>query len=106
MFPDSEYAADAKSKTALIEDHLAGHEMNVGRYYLKNKEYISALNRFASVTDNHQTTPQIEEALYREVEVYRMLGLDKEATKKEEILRNNYPESKWTKRATELIAKE
>lgn len=106
MFPDSEYAADAKSKIALIEDHLAGHEMNVGRYYLKNKEYISALNRFASVTDNYQTTPQIEEALYREVEVYRMLGLDKEASKKEEILRNNYPESKWTKRATELISKE
>lgn len=106
MYPDTPYAADAKSKMALIEDHLAGHEMSVGRYYLKNKEYISALNRFATVTDNHQTTSQIEEALYREIEVYTILGLTNEAKKKEEILRNNYPESKWAKLAAELIAKE
>lgn len=106
MFPDSQYAADAKNKMALIEDHLAGHEMTVGRYYLKNKEYVSALNRFSAVTDHYQTTEQIEEALYREVEIYTILGLNKEARKKEEILRRNYPESKWSKRAAELIAKD
>jgi len=106
MFPESEYAADAKSKMALIEDHLAGHEMNVGRYYLKNKEYISALNRFSTVTDVYQTTAQIEEALYREVEIYTLLGLDKEAEKKEEILRRNYPDGKWTAMAEKLIKKD
>lgn len=67
---------------ALIEDHLAGHEMSVGRYYLENKEYISALNRFSTVTDVYQTTSQIEEALYREIEIYTLLGLDSEAVKK------------------------
>lgn len=106
MFPDSEYAIDAKAKMILIEDHLAGHEMAVGRYYLQNKEYISALNRFSTVSDVYQTTAQIEEALYREVEVYTILGLTKEALKKEEILRNNYPNSKWAKLAEELVAKE
>lgn len=105
MFPNSQYAADAKSKMALIEDHLAGHEMSVGRYYLQNKEYISALNRFSTVTDQYQTTAQIEEALYREVEIYTILGLTKEARKKEEILRRNYPDSKWSARAAELVAK-
>lgn len=105
MFPDSEYAKDAKAKMALIEDHLAGHEMNVGRYYLFNKEYISALNRFSTVTEEYQTTSQIEEALYREVEIYTILGLNAEAKKKEEVLRNNYPNGKWTKMATELVSK-
>lgn len=105
MFPDSEYAKDAKAKMALIEDHLAGHEMNVGRYYLFNKEYISALNRFSTVTEEYQTTSQIEEALYREVEIYTILGLSAEAKKKEEVLRNNYPNGKWTKMATELVSK-
>ena len=105
MFPDSEYAADAKAKMALIEDHLAGHEMAVGRYYLENKEYVSALNRFSTVTDVYQTTNQIEEALYREVEIYTILGLDNEADKKEEILRRNYPDSKWAKMAEKLINK-
>ncbi len=105
MFPDSEYAADAKGKIALIEDHLAGHEMAVGRYYLENKEYVSALNRFSTVTDNYQTTNQIEEALYREVEIYTILGLNSKAEQKEEILRRNYPDSKWSKRATKLVKK-
>ncbi len=106
MFPDSEYAKDAKQKISLIEDHLAGHEMSVGRYYLENKEYLSALNRFSTVTDNYQTTAQIEEALYREIEIYTILGLTYEATKKERILTSNYPDSKWSKLAKELISKE
>ena len=106
LFPNSKYATDAKNKMVLIEDHLAGHERAVGRYYLENKEYISALNRFSTVTDNFQTTPQIEESLYREVEIYTILGLNKEAAKKERILVSNYPDSKWSKMATELINKD
>lgn len=106
MFPNTEYANDAKAKMALIEDHLAGHEMAVGRYYLENKEYISALNRFSTVSDNFQTTAQIEEALYREVEIYTILGLTEEASKKESILTANYPESKWSSMAKALISKE
>lgn len=106
MFPDSQYATDAKGKMALIEDHLAGHEMTVGRYYLHNKEYISALNRFSTVTDVYQTTAQIEEALYREVEIFTILGLRNEARKKAEILRRNYPDSKWAKMAAELEKKD
>jgi outer membrane protein assembly factor BamD len=99
-------AKDAKQKISLIEDHLAGHEMSVGRYYLENKEYLSALNRFSTVTDTYQTTAQIEEALYREIEIYTILGLTHEANKKERILTSNYPDSKWSKLAKELISKE
>lgn len=106
MFPDSEYATDAKSKIGLIQDHMAGHEMMVGRYYLQNKEYISALNRFSTVSDNYQNTAQIPEALYREVEIYTLLGLTTEASRKQEILQNNYADSKWAKLASDLIQKD
>jgi len=106
LFPNSEYAEDAKTKLALIADHLAGHEMSVGRYYLKNKEYISALNRFTTVADNYADTEQIEEALYREVEVYTILGLFTEAERKAQILNNNYPDSKWTKLAAKYVKKD
>jgi outer membrane protein assembly factor BamD len=106
MFPDTKYAADAKTKLGLIEDHIAGHEMSVGRYYLNNKEYVSALNRFSTVSDNYSETPQIEEALYREVEVYTILGLKGEAKKKADILKENYPDGKWSQMATDLVNKE
>ena len=101
-FPDSEYAQDAKSKMALIKDHLAGQEMEVGRYYMVQKNYLSALNRFSTVIKEYQTTPQIEEAMYRQVEIYTILGLKKEAADALKILEYNYPESKWAKMAKKL----
>lgn len=101
-FPGSEYARDAKGKMALIKDHLAGQEMEVGRYYLSQKNYLPALNRFSTVVKNYQTTPQIEEALYRQVEVYTILGLKKEAADSLRVLGHNYPKSKWYKMAVKL----
>ncbi|MBR6663757.1 MAG: outer membrane protein assembly factor BamD, partial [Alphaproteobacteria bacterium] len=65
-FPESEYAKDASSKMNLIVDHLAGQEMEVGRFYLNKQNYLSALNRFSEVVNNYQTTGHIEEALYRQ----------------------------------------
>lgn len=101
-FPNSQYAKDAKGKMALIRDHLAGQEMEVGRYYLNQKNYLSALNRFSVVVKDYQTTPQIEEALYRQVEVYTILGLNQEAEISRKILGHNYPDSKWYKLAQKL----
>ena len=101
-FPDSKYAKDAAAKMALIRDHIAGHEMEVGRYYLNEKNYLSALNRFLTVVKDFQTTPQIEEALYRQVEVYTILGLKKEAKESINVLAHNYPKSDWYKRAVEI----
>ncbi len=70
-FPNTEYAKDAEFKMALASDHLAGHEMEIGRYYLSQENYLSALNRFSGVVNNYQTTTHIEEALYlRAVEIH------------------------------------
>lgn len=101
-FPNSEYAADAKAKMNLIRDHLAGQEMEVGRFYLKQKNYLSALNRFSEVVNNYQTTGHIEEALYRQAEVYKILGMNKEFNYVVKVLGHNYPDSKWYKRAKKL----
>ena len=64
-FPDTEYARDATLKIDLTNDHLAGKEMAVGRYYLSRGDFIGAINRFRTVVDQYQTTPQIAEALER-----------------------------------------
>lgn len=103
LFSDTEYAKDAAKKINLIVDHLAGQEMNIGRYYLKNQNYLSALNRFNVVVDNYQTTPQIEEALYRQVEIYTIMGLKNQAMKSAKVLEHNYPKSKWNAQAQKLI---
>jgi len=103
-FPDSDYSRDAKVKLDLVRDHLAGKEMEIGRFYLKNKKYIAAVNRFQVVVDNFQTTSHIEEALYRLTESYLSLGLQDDAKKTASILGHNYPASKWYKYAYRLVA--
>lgn len=104
-FKDSSYAKDAKFKLELANDHLAAHEMTVGRFYLKQKELISAINRFKRVVENYQTTSHIEEALYRLVESYLALGIKEEATKYGAVLGFNYPKSKWYEYSYHLLNK-
>lgn len=102
-FPNTEYAKDAEFKMALASDHLAGHEMEIGRYYLSQENYLSALNRFSGVVNNYQTTTHIEEALYRQTEIYTIIGLPDEAQLSAKVLQHNYPKSKWFARAQRLV---
>lgn len=102
-FPDTEYAKDARLKIDLTYDHLAGQEMEIGRWYLGQKNYLSALNRFSEVVNHYQTTSQIEEALYRQVEIYTILGLNSQAEGAYKVLGYNYPDSKWYKDAEKIM---
>jgi outer membrane protein assembly factor BamD len=78
-FPDSAYARDARLKIDLTHDHLAGKEMEVGRFYMGRGQYVGAINRFKTVVDRYQTTSHVPEALHRLVESYSALGLAAEA---------------------------
>ncbi len=105
-FPDSKYSRDATLKRDLTLDHLAGKEMEIGRYYL-NRGYVNAaINRFKEVVEKYQTTTHTAEALHRLVESYITLGLTEEATQVAAVLGYNYPGSKWYERSFELLDEE
>jgi outer membrane protein assembly factor BamD len=94
-FPDSSYARDAKLKIDLCFDHLAGKEMEIGRYYQKQHLYEAAIGRFQRVVNDYQTTNHVPEALHRLTEVYLVLGLKDQARKTAAVLGYNYPGSAW-----------
>jgi outer membrane protein assembly factor BamD len=94
-FPNTEFARDAKLKIDLTRDHLAGKEMEVGRFYLKRSYYLAAINRFRRVVDEFQTTSHVPEALHRLVEAYTSIGMKEEARKAASVLGYNYPGSEW-----------
>lgn len=94
-FPESTYAKDAVLKIALVNDHLAGAEMEIGRNYLKQKLFIAAIGRFKTVVEKHQTTSHVPEALHRLVECYLALGIPSEAKAVAAVLGHNFPGSKW-----------
>ena len=93
LYPDSDYARSAMLKFDLAYDHLAGKEMEIGRYYLKGQHYAAAINRFRVVVEQYQTTTHTAEALMRLVESYLALGLTDEAQTAGAILGYNYRSS-------------
>jgi outer membrane protein assembly factor BamD len=94
-FPDSPFAREATLKKDLTLDHIAGQEMQIGRFYQKRGDLNAAINRYFTVIQDYQTTTHVPEALHRLVEVYTKLGLKDEATRIAAVLGFNYPGSKW-----------
>ena len=102
-YPESRYAADARLKLDLINDHLAGKEMEVGRFYQRQGNWLAATIRFRTVIDKYQTTTHTPEALERLVESYLALGIPEEARKAAAVLGKNYPGSEWYHRSYRLM---
>jgi outer membrane protein assembly factor BamD len=105
LFPDSQYARDAKLKLDFTRDHLAGKEMEIGRYYLNKDLYLAAMNRFRTVVNEYQTTTHVPEALERLIECDLALGLTNEARRNAAVLGYNYPGSKWYIDGYELVTR-
>ncbi len=103
-FPNSKYARDARLKLDLTLDHLAGKEMEIGRYYLRKDQYLAAINRFRLVVDRYQTTTHVPEALHRLAESYAALGIMDEAQRNAAVLGHNYPGSEWYTDSYKLVA--
>ena len=104
-YPNTEYAFDAAFKIELIEDILAAKELYVGRYYVDRKKWIPAINRFKNVVNDYDTTIYVEEALYRLVEIYYLLGLKEESKKYAALLGYNYESSQWYENSYALFDK-
>jgi len=102
-YPNSKYSRDAKLKLDLTYDHLAGKEMQVGRYYHTQRQYLAAINRFKVVVEKYQTTTHVPEALHRMTEGYYALGMLGEARKTAAVLGHNYPGSEWYINSYEMI---
>lgn len=102
-FPRSKYGLDSAIKLDLVNEQLAGKEMDVARFYHKRDRLLAAANRYKIVIEKYETTSHIEEALHRLVEVYLALGLRGDASRAAEILGHNYPSSRWYAKTYRLM---
>jgi outer membrane protein assembly factor BamD len=104
-YPSTRYASDARIKIDLVRDHLAGKEMEIGRFYQRRRQWLASVARFRTVIDEYQTTSHVPEALLRLTESYLALGVPEEARKAAAVLGANYPGTKWYARAYALVQK-
>jgi outer membrane protein assembly factor BamD len=102
-YPDSRYAQDARLKVDLVRDHLAGKEMEIGRFYETRGQWLAATLRFRRVIDEYQTTTHVPEALMRLTETYLALGVPDQAKQAAAVLGTNYPGTWWYQRAYKLV---
>mgnify|MGYP006095878435 FL=1 len=105
-FPESKYITDSKQKIILINENIAAKNMNIAYFYLEQKNYMAALNRYNLVINEYSTSKFTPEALYRLVEIYYILGLIEDAKKTTSVIAYNYPKSKWYVRAYDLVNKD
>ncbi len=102
-YPNTDFAQDSKFKIDLINDILASKEMYIGIYYIKNKKWVAAINRFKFILENYQTTIYVEEALHRLVETNYKIGLIDEAEKYATLLGYNYQSSEWYEKSYKIF---
>ncbi|MFL2900751.1 MAG: outer membrane protein assembly factor BamD [Candidatus Pelagibacterales bacterium] len=102
-FPESEFAIDALTRIDTLDDRLAAKEMEIGRFYQFDHQWISAINRYNVVLNKYKTSIYTEEALHRLVEIYYSLGLHEEAKRYAATLQFNFPGSDWYIKSYELV---
>ena len=102
-YPESEYSRDSQQKIILINENIASKNMDIGLFYLSQKKYLAALNRYNIVVNKFSKTKYTPEALFRLVEIYYILGMLEDAKKTASIISFNYPDSKWYKYAYNLL---
>jgi len=101
--PDSDYARDGGRRLQLLYTRLAGHELNVGKYYFDQGRYVAAANRFQVILEKYQTTRPIEEGLYYLAASYAKLGIKDNARQTAILLKHNYPDSEWSRKAEQFL---
>lgn len=94
-FPNSPYAADARSRMVHIRNQLARQELHVARYYAQRGAMIAAINRAQYVVKHYQQTPAVPEALAIMVKGYERLNRPQLADRSRQVLALNWPDSRF-----------
>jgi len=104
-FPESKYTRDSQQKIIFVKENIAAKHMDIALFYLNQKKYLAALNRYNIVINEYSQSKFTPEALYREVEIYYALGMLDDAKKTSAVIGYNYPKSKWYKYSYKLLKK-
>lgn len=102
-FAGTDYALDASVKLNAIKNQRAAKELVTGKYYHHRREFIAALSRYKQVVEEFPDSTYVEEALYRIIEIYKVLGLAGEARNTAVLLGHNFPDSTWYHKAYKIV---
>src|SRR5262249_55657023 len=98
-YPKSEYAAKAHEKLAKCLEYLAEHEYDIATYYMREKKYPAARDRFEGIVRRYRTSSVAPKALFNLGEAYRLEKNNVKAALAFEALTQYYPNDPLAKSA-------
>lgn len=93
-YPDSPAAAKARVQLQDLSDKFAFKEWETARYYLRQKQYDSAVLYMKALVASYPNTPAAGQALVQLVVTYRALGYVEDAGEMCGALRQYHPDTK------------
>ncbi len=93
LFPDSEYASEAKEQIRLVKDNLAEHEFMVARFYLRYGLPKASVSRLEYLMQHYPGYSHMDKVLYYLGLAYKRNREPKRAESTFEKLRNEFPKS-------------
>lgn len=103
LFPDSTYAPAAHQYMIYLRNVMADHELEVAQYYYSRKAYVAAANRANTVVRHFQGSTAVPDALVLMTKSYRALHETQMANDTLEVIKYNYPNSKYVKEAESAV---
>lgn len=103
-YPGNEYADDVREKIRICREKLAEREFYIGNFYLRKEDYPAAIERFNNIVREYADTAVSEKAIYHLGIAYGYSGETGRATEILQNLLTRYPETRYKKDASQLIA--
>jgi outer membrane protein assembly factor BamD len=104
-YPDSLYAADARTYVAVCRQDLAESELSIGRFYYHQGTYPAAIGRFEEVIKEYGDLPVGEKALFLLGQAYAESGKREQARERFKQLLKQYPHSTYEQRVRARLAR-
>ncbi len=105
LFPDSQYADDARLRMVFLRNQLADHEVNVASYYMRRGAFIAAINRAKYVVEKYPRTPAIPEALVIMAKAYKVMEMNDLSDDAIRVLEINYPNHPGIYEVREIVVR-
>jgi outer membrane protein assembly factor BamD len=104
-FPDTPRLTELTERIAQCRDRLAAHEVAVGNFYLRTKQYQAAINRFKPIFNQYPDFNKKDEVYYYLGHAQLMLGNRQKAADAFNALSRIYPFSEYVLAAQKLVEK-
>ncbi|AWV08239.1 outer membrane protein assembly factor BamD [Marilutibacter maris] len=96
-YPNSRYAADARSRMNDLRDIFARHEMDVALYYLRRTAYVAAASRATTLMETYPDSKYQNDAVATLAAAYEGLGNEALAASARATLQQQAPDHPYLK---------